>query len=80
MARSVGYRVRALVQGELSADWWTSVFAGIAVTPQPDGTTVLEGELADEAAVYGLLATIRDLGIPLLSVEGASERDKGAAS
>ncbi len=77
MPRSAGYHVRARVQGELSPSWWTSVFSGLAVAPQTDGTTVLEGELPDEAAMYGLLAMIRDLGIPLVSVESASEREKG---
>ena len=77
MVRSVGYRVRARVQGELSANWWATVFSGLTVAAQTDGTTVVEGELADEAAMYGLLATIRDLGIPLLAIETISEPEEG---
>jgi hypothetical protein len=34
----------------------------------PDGRTILSGELADQAALHGLLACIRDLGIPILLV------------
>jgi hypothetical protein len=56
------------VQGELAPSW-SAVFAGLAVAPESDGTTVLSGELADQAAVYGLLAALRDLGLSLLSVE-----------
>ena len=36
---------------------------------EPDGTTLVSGELADQAAVHGLLAAIRDLGLSLISVE-----------
>ncbi len=74
MAGSVGYRIRIHVQGELSGAWWSDVFAGLAVTAQPDATTVLAGDVADEAAFHGLLAAIRDLGLSLISVETASAR------
>ena len=33
-----------------------------------DGTTVIHGPVVDQAALHGLLARVRDLGIPLLSV------------
>ncbi len=76
MAGSFRYRVRVRVQGELSPGWWATVFSGLVVAPEPDGTTLLQGALADDAALYGLLASIRDLGIPLLSVETAAESDR----
>ena len=47
------------------------VLADLAVVPEPDGTTLVSGELADQAAVHGLLASIRDLGLSLISVETA---------
>ncbi len=72
MAGSVGYQVRIHVQGELSGAWWSDVFAGLAMTAEPDATTVLTGEVADQAALHGLLATIRDLGLSLISVETAA--------
>jgi hypothetical protein len=34
-----------------------------------DGTTVLHGPVADQAALHGLLQRLRDLGLPLLSVD-----------
>jgi hypothetical protein len=71
MSQAVRYRVRVRVQGELPASWST-VLADLAVLPEPDGTTLVSGELPDQAAVHGLLASIRDLGLCLISVETAA--------
>jgi hypothetical protein len=49
-----------------SASYW---FLGFTVSPQPDGETLIEGPVMDEAALHGLLARIRDLGLNLLSLE-----------
>ena len=68
MAHLVRHQVRVRVQGELPATW-SGVFSDLAVTAEPDGTTLISGELADQAAVHGLLAAIRDLGLSLISVE-----------
>jgi hypothetical protein len=68
MAHLVRHQVRIRVQGELPATW-SSVFSDLAVTAESDGTTLVTGELADQAAVHGLLAAIRDLGLSLISVE-----------
>jgi hypothetical protein len=56
------------VQGELG-EQWSAWFAGMAVEAQPDGTSVLRGVLADQAALHGVLARMRDLGLPLLRLE-----------
>lgn len=45
-----------------------SWFEGMAITRRPDGVTVLTGPVVDQAALYGLLSRIRDLGVPLLAV------------
>lgn len=47
---------------------WANRFDGMAVAAQTDGTTVLTGRLPDQAALHGILQTLRDTGIPLLSV------------
>jgi hypothetical protein len=47
----------------------------MAVTRADDGTTTLRGLLADQAALHGLLAQIRDLGTSLMSVEVVAEPD-----
>jgi hypothetical protein len=49
-------------------DRWAEWFDGMTITPQPDGTTILSGPVADQAALQGLLRRIADLGMTLLSV------------
>ena len=48
---------------------WTAWFDDLTVTHRGDGTTVIGGPIADQAALHGLLQRVRDLGLPLLSVE-----------
>jgi hypothetical protein len=59
------YEVR--VRGRLSEDQWTAWFSNLTVSTNK-GESVLRGTLPDHAALYGLLARLRDLAVPLLSV------------
>jgi len=59
------YRIR--VQGQLGLEW-SAWFAGLAMSWQEPDQTVLVGQVLDQAALHGLLNTIRDLGLPLLEV------------
>jgi len=59
------YEIR--VQGRLD-DRWAAWFDGLELTRTEDGSTVLRGPVADQAALHGLLHKLRDLGVPLLSV------------
>ena len=47
---------------------WSPWFSGLTVTHDDDGHTSLTGAVADQAELHGLLAKIRDLGVPLVSV------------
>jgi hypothetical protein len=47
---------------------WNTWFDGMSLTAQDDGTTVIRGSVVDQAALHGLLHTLRDLGITLLSL------------
>jgi hypothetical protein len=55
------------VEGHLHSSW-SEWFEGLTITHEADGTTMLTGPLADQPALYGLLIKIRDLGLPLVSV------------
>lgn len=55
------------VEGHLSL-LWEEAFAGMNLTLTESGETVLTGLVVDQAALYGLLRKIRDLGLPLISV------------
>ena len=59
------YEIR--LAGHLDAHW-ASWFDGLAVSHQGDGTTLICGCVADQAALHGLLQRVRDLGLPLVSV------------
>jgi hypothetical protein len=56
------------VHGHLD-DRWSEWLGGFAVQRQDDGTTVLRGPVADQAALHGVIACIRDLGLTLLAVD-----------
>lgn len=59
------YQIR--IRGHLSRPrlaW----FEGLTITLEEDGHTLLTGPVVDQAALHGLLKKVRDLGIPLLSV------------
>ena len=47
---------------------WSAWFEGLEATGDDSGQTRIAGPVADQAALHGLLAKIRDLGLPLLSV------------
>lgn len=55
------------VAGHLG-DHWSTWFAGMELVREDDGTTTLRGSLADQAALHGLLAKVRDVGVLLISV------------
>ncbi|MEJ2011301.1 MAG: hypothetical protein P8X64_03630 [Anaerolineales bacterium] len=64
-------RVRIHIRGRIDPEWMTW-FEGLEIDPDADETTILQGEVADQSALYGILARLRDLGIELLSVEQIS--------
>lgn len=59
------YQIR--VKGHLGRQW-TDRFGGLTITPEGNGDTLLTGPVTDQAALYGLLKKVRDLGVPLVSV------------
>jgi hypothetical protein len=64
--RQRAYQIR--VKGSLDGKW-SDWFDGFTITAQENEESVLTGPVADQAALHGLLAKIRDLGLPLLSVK-----------
>ena len=59
------YEVR--IKGHLASQWVDS-FGDFAITLKDNGDTLLTGAVVDQAALYGVLKKLRDLGIPLISV------------
>jgi hypothetical protein len=59
------YEIR--IKGHLGPEW-SAWFDGLTITNEPNGEAALAGPVVDQAALHGLLAKVRDLGLPLLSV------------
>ena len=67
--QQVVYQIR--IDGHLRPQW-TDWFEGLAITLEENGETTITGPLIDQAALYGLLKKVRDLGLPLISVNQVS--------
>lgn len=67
------YQIR--LRGHLGPQW-ADWFAGLTITLEEDGNTLLSGPLVDQAALHGILKKVRDLGMPLLSVNLAGAEPK----
>lgn len=61
-------RAEIRVKGQID-EHWSDWFAGLEITHTDQNETVLTGEIADQSALYGLIAQLRDLGLPLIAVE-----------
>ncbi len=59
------YQIR--IKGQLSPQW-TDWFEGLTITLEDNHETLLTGPVVDQAALHGLLKKVRDLGMPLISV------------
>ena len=59
------YQIR--IKGHLGREW-ADWFEGLVITLEDNGETLLTGAVLDQAALYGLLRKVRDVGMPLLSV------------
>lgn len=59
------YQIR--IKGHLSPHW-ADWFEGLTLTLEANGETLLTGPMVDQAALYGVLRKVRDVGLPLLSV------------
>jgi hypothetical protein len=63
--QTLTYQIR--VHGHLGQQW-TEWFEGLTITLEENGDTLFTGAIADQAALYGLLRKVRDVGMTLLSI------------
>jgi hypothetical protein len=71
--------VEIRVKGRLDQHW-SDWFDDLTVTHTSQNETVLTGPIVDQAALHGLLAKLRDLGLPIVSVNLSEEADQEAAT
>ncbi len=67
------YEIR--VEGQLPVGW-SDWFEGLDIMPGPTEESVLAGFVADQAALHGVLARIRDLNLVLISVNRSERKDR----
>ena len=77
MGQPLVYRIR--VRGELGPQW-SAWFEGLSAAETASGDTTFTGQLADQSALHGVLARIRDLGLELVSVTPEAEQDTEATA
>lgn len=70
------YQIR--LKGHLD-DQWNDWFGAMTITPETGGVTLLTCVVVDQAALYGLLRKVRDLGLPLISVNRIDSGPTGEA-
>ena len=70
------YQIR--IKGHLGHQW-TEWYEGLTITQEEDGDTLLTGPVIDQAALHGLLKKVRDLGMPLLSVDSMQPNQEDAS-
>lgn len=68
-------RYEICLQGHLDSRW-ADRLDGLTIAFETDGTTTFTGYLADQAALHGLLVRIRDLGVPIVSVQRLSPEEE----
>lgn len=68
MTTAYRFHVRGHLDGR-----WSEWLGGLAIEQRTDGTSVISGPVADQAALHGVIARIRDLGLPLLAVDCAGD-------
>ena len=71
--------VKIRVKGQID-EHWSDWFDDLTVTHTDQNETVLTGPIVDQAALHGLLAKLRDLGLPIVSVNLSEEADQEAAT
>lgn len=63
------YEIR--IRGHLD-DRWTGWFEGLTLIQEKNGDTLISGQVIDQAALFGLLRKVREMGMPLVSVNRVS--------
>lgn len=76
-SQAMVYQIK--LQGHLHLQW-ADWFDGMHITLEDNGETLLTGPVVDQSALYGLLRKVRDLGLPLLSLNSIQAKATGESS
>lgn len=67
--------VEIRVEGKID-ETWAEWFEGFSVTYTGQNQTILQGEVPDQAALYGTITKLRDLGLELISINPMSWEER----
>ena len=67
--------VEIRIKGHIDENW-SEWFEGFVITHNEEDETILSGTIVDQAALYGVLAKLRDLGLPLVSVKHSGVKEE----
>jgi len=70
-------RIEIHIKGRINPQW-SEWFDGLSIEPSGLGETVLCGLVSDQAALYGLIARLRDMGLRLISVVSEGDDEESA--
>ena len=65
-------QIQIRVKGQID-ERWSDWLDGLTITHTEEGDTVLTGSVQDQSALYGLIAKLRDLGLPLSAINSVEE-------
>ena len=68
-----------IVKGHLDIDW-SEWFEGLTIAHNDEGETMLSGQVRDQAALYGIISKIRDMGLSLISVKYTADESTTESS
>jgi hypothetical protein len=68
-------KVEIRVKGQID-DQWSEWFEGLKITYGDQNDAILTGDVVDQAALYGLLAKLRNLGLPLVAVDSVEVKEQ----
>lgn len=66
--RTRGWIYQIQVEGHLNLTW-SAWFEELTLTHEADGSTIVTGNIVDQATLHGILNKVRDLGLTLISVQ-----------
>lgn len=72
-------QVEVRLKGQIDQSW-SDWFDGLAIRYAEGDQTVMSGPIADQAALYGLVSKLRDIGLPLLSIQLVEENHPSSAT
>jgi hypothetical protein len=69
-------QIEIRVKGQINQQW-SEWFDGLTVSHPDPGETILSGLVADQAALYGIIARLRDLGLSMYSLHSQEVMENG---